>query len=93
MANKVGAKGQIVVEKQIRDRLGVEPGWLALQRLVDDHLEVYFVPPEHTRSLKGSLKAYVTTHISPDDWHDAKERAWAIAAWEKELPWLPKTKS
>lgn len=26
MANKVGTKGQIVIEKAIRDELGVEPG-------------------------------------------------------------------
>ena len=42
MANKVGTKGQIVIDKRIRDSLGIEPGWIALQTLVDDHVEIYF---------------------------------------------------
>jgi AbrB family looped-hinge helix DNA binding protein len=32
MATKVGAKGQVVIEKAIRDSLGIEPGSLAIQR-------------------------------------------------------------
>ena len=54
MANKVGTKGQVVIDKQIRDRLGIGPGWMALQRLVDDHVEIYFIEPEHNRSLHRS---------------------------------------
>ena len=44
----VGPKGQVVIAKDIRQQLGVKPGWQTLQRLVDDHLEVYFIPPEHS---------------------------------------------
>ena len=84
MAHKVGRKGQVVIEKEIRDRLGVEPGWLALQRIVDDHVEVYFVPPEHNRSLSGSLTKYTDVRISPgDEWDKARERAWSEAAKSK----------
>ena len=43
----VGPKGQVVVEKEIRDRLGIAPGWRALQSLVGDHVETRFFPPEH----------------------------------------------
>ena len=43
MAHFVGPKGQIVIAKEIRERLGVAPGWLTIQRLVDDHVEVYFL--------------------------------------------------
>jgi len=45
LANKVGEKGQVVIDKTIRDRLGIGPGWLAIQRLVDNHVEIYFVGP------------------------------------------------
>ena len=45
MAHVVGFKGQVVIAKEIRDQLRIEPGWLALQRLVNDHVEVYFLPP------------------------------------------------
>ncbi len=59
----VGPKGQIVVAKELRDRLGVKPGWIALQRLAGDHIEVYFVPPEHEASLKGSLARHIRARL------------------------------
>jgi AbrB family looped-hinge helix DNA binding protein len=84
LAHKVGPKGQIVIAKEIREKLGIEPGWLALQRLVDNHVEVYFVPPEHNRSLKGSLAKYVKKSIAPGkEWDEAREAAWRQAAEEK----------
>ena len=88
MANKVGTKGQVVIEKQIRDRLGIGPGWIALQRLVDDHVEIYFVGPEHNRSLLGSLKKYTDVVIQPGaEWDKAREAAWEAAAREKVEGW------
>ena len=85
MPYAVGQKGHIVISKEIRDRLGVEPGWWALQRLVDDHVEVYFVPPEHTRSLKGSLASHLKAHIgeSEEAWDKAREAAWEAEAAER----------
>jgi hypothetical protein len=75
----VGSKGQIVVAKEIRDRLGVESGWIALQRLVGDHLEVYFVPPEHGQSIKGSLARHLKTRIPAGDWDTIRQNAWETA--------------
>lgn len=81
MANAVGSKGQVVIEKALRDRLGIQPGWLALQRLVDDHVEISFLPPVHRRSLMGSLAGYTTVRIeSGAAWDAAREAAWAKAA-------------
>ena len=63
--------------------MGVEPGWLALQRLVGDHVEVYFLPPEHRNSLKRSLAGYINVHIAPgQDWNEARHAAWERAAKE-----------
>jgi bifunctional DNA-binding transcriptional regulator/antitoxin component of YhaV-PrlF toxin-antitoxin module len=73
----VGQKGQVVIEKQIREKLGAEPGWLTIQRLVDDHVEIYFVPPEHNRSLLGILWRPDMPILSADEMHDAEEAAWA----------------
>ena len=85
MANIVGAKGQVVITKEIRDRLGVGPGWLALQRLVDNYVEIYFVPPQHRRSLKGSLREYIETDVDPDlGWPEIRHRAWSEAARQRE---------
>lgn len=78
MAYTVGPKGQVVIAKEIRDKLGVAPGWVALQKLVGDHAEVYFVPPPHRKSLKGSLSRYTKVRVNPGrDWDEARESAWA----------------
>ena len=77
MANTVGPKGQVVIAKEIRDRLGVLPGSIALQSLVDDHVEIAFLPPPHRRSLKGSLASEIRRHIGAGrDWERAREDAW-----------------
>lgn len=81
MAHRVGSKGQIVIEKDIRDQLGVEPGWLVLQRLVNDHVEIYFLPPPHRQSLKGSLAAYVAAPGgNGSSWDNTCEAVWQEAA-------------
>lgn len=81
MAVKVGSKGQIVIEKEIRDRLGVQPGWIALQRLDGDHVVVHFVQPEHDRSLKGSLASEIHGRVGVGAaWDQAREAAWAESA-------------
>lgn len=83
MVNVVGQKGQVVISKEIREQLGIQPGWLALQRLVDDHVEIYFVPPQHRTSLKGSLAKYVERSIgSGEEWRQARDAAWHSAAVE-----------
>ena len=85
MAHVVGPKGQVVIAKEIRDQLGVAPGWLALQRLVNDHVEVYFLPPEHRKSLKGSLAKHVKVRIGPGrEWDRAREAAWVKVAGQRE---------
>ncbi len=84
MAYVVGSKGQIVLAKDIRDRLGVESGWIAVQRLVGDHVEVYLFPPEHVDSLKGALRKHLKGKAAPgEEWDKAREGAWSRAAREK----------
>ncbi|HEU0169427.1 MAG TPA: AbrB/MazE/SpoVT family DNA-binding domain-containing protein [Chloroflexota bacterium] len=73
----VGPKGQVVIQKSIRDELGVKPGWRAVQRLVDGHVEIHFLPAKHNRSLFGAAAPYVKRSLSPDDWDRAREQAWA----------------
>ncbi len=80
----------MTIEKSIRDALGAGKGWTVLQRLVDGHVELRFVPPppaggEHDRSLKGVLAKY-TDVVGPKtegEFHEATERAWAEAVAEK----------
>lgn len=85
MGYAVGTKGQIVISKEVRDRLGVKPGWTTLQRVVDDHLEIYFLPPPHSESLLGVLAPHTSVRLRTDEeWDAARERAWADAARDQE---------
>jgi AbrB family looped-hinge helix DNA binding protein len=84
MGFRVGPKGQVVIAKEIRDRLGVKPGWVAVQRVVDDHVEIYFLPPEHDESLKGSLAGAIRHRPAGADWGRAREEAWRAAAEQRE---------
>ncbi|HXU47123.1 MAG TPA: AbrB/MazE/SpoVT family DNA-binding domain-containing protein [Thermoanaerobaculia bacterium] len=80
----VGEKGQLVIEKPIREALGVEPGFVSVQTLVEDHVEIRFFPPEHRRSLRGILAGATRRQVSPEDWDKARQEAWDAAAREAE---------
>ena len=75
VANRVGPKGQVVIDRSIRDRLGVEPGMLAIQRLVDDHVEIRFVHGPHHRSLAGAARPFIRRRPAAGE-RDATELAW-----------------
>ena len=85
MTCTVGDQGEIVIEKELRDQLGIRPGWIALQRLVDNRIEIQFTPPAHDKSLKGSLAEYATEDnaFEDKDWQNIKENAWAKAIEEE----------
>lgn len=80
MANLVGEKGQIVIEKPLREALGVQPGFFTVQTLVDDHVEIRFYPPQHSRSLRGILRKSAGPVLSTDELREAREKAWEEAA-------------
>lgn len=72
MATTVGTKGQVVIEKRIRDRFGIEPGWQAVQIAAADHVALYFIPPEHADSLLGAARPFITRRPAPgEDWDEA----------------------
>ena len=75
---ELGADGRVLIPREIRERIGIEPGWIARQRVVGAHVEILFIPPD-----PGPLRSQAT--VSPQEWHEARERAWAEAAedgWE-----------
>ena len=84
MSAKVGTKGQVVIEKAIRDQLGIESGWRAYQILEDGCVKIYFRPPPHNRSLKGALKKYVAPEtlerFQGMSWGEVREEAWTAIA-------------
>lgn len=56
MANVVGERFQITIDKRAREKLGIEPGDRAIEWVEDGHLVVYFMPKPHNDSLLGIFK-------------------------------------
>jgi len=53
MTHRVGPKGQVVIPKQLRDEMGIEPGDEVTFWLHEDHFAVR--PAAHRRPLRGRL--------------------------------------
>jgi AbrB family looped-hinge helix DNA binding protein len=87
MSTRVGTKGQVVIDREIREQLGIRPGMLAIQQVVDDHVEVRFVPGPHRRSLAGAARPFIRRYPSAGDRDDTDE-AWAEEA-RRHLPREP----
>lgn len=51
MTHRVGPKGQVVIPKQLREELGIEPGDEVSFWLHDDHVAVR--PTQHRTPLRG----------------------------------------
>ena len=88
----VGPDGQVVIPKEMLDRLGVQPGWFAVPRLVDGHVELFFSPPGHRRSLAGILAKFTTVHVGEgEEWERALEQAREAMAreWAERQPRQP----
>ena len=56
MANVVGKRFQITVDKRARAQLGIKPGDRAVERVEDGRLVIYFLPKRHNDSLLGIFK-------------------------------------
>ena len=85
MSSIVGTKGQVTIEKEIRDSLGVQPGWRAIQRLDGDRVIIEFLPPKHRRSLAGILEHATTVRIpAVEAFEEAVAQAWADSVREGE---------
>jgi AbrB family looped-hinge helix DNA binding protein len=55
---KTHAKGQIIIPKEIRERLGIKPGKRLSVKLVNDHLEIRPLPDDPIEFLTGIFKDY-----------------------------------
>jgi|GEM_PF-462904 len=88
MVTTVGTDGQIVIDKEMLEELGIEPGWTAIPQVVDGHLEIHFAPPRRNRSLHGALASHTDVRIPDEDaLHEATERAWEEHAKELVSRW------
>lgn len=53
---KTHAKGQIIIPKDIRDKIGIKPGTAVSLNLVEDHLEIRPLPDDPIEFLTGIFK-------------------------------------
>lgn len=51
----VGERFQLVIERDVRRKLGVRPGDRAVETIENGRLVITFLPPSHRRSLMGIL--------------------------------------
>jgi AbrB family looped-hinge helix DNA binding protein len=75
MASTVGERGQITIEKAIREELGVYGGDIAVQRLDGRRVVIEFVPAPHRRSLAGALRAKVQRRPADETWSKLRDAA------------------
>jgi AbrB family looped-hinge helix DNA binding protein len=54
---RTSSKGQIVIPKELREKLGIGAGRKLLLRLVENHMEIVPLPDEPVKALRGMLKA------------------------------------
>ena len=79
MSSRVGERGQITIEKAIREELGIYVGDEAVQRVEDGRIIIEVVPGRHRRSLAGTLKPKVGRRPADESWEALRTRAWQTA--------------
>ena len=75
MASRVGERGQITIEKAIREELGIYSGDETVQRVEDGRIVIEVVPGRHRRSLAGSLSGKVTRQPKDEAWSTLRTAA------------------
>jgi AbrB family looped-hinge helix DNA binding protein len=53
---KTSSKGQIVIPKEIREKLGVTPGEKVMLRIVGKHAEITPIPDDSIKAMRGIIK-------------------------------------
>ena len=76
MTSRVGDRGQITIEKAIREELAIYAGDETVQRVEDGRIVIEVIPGRHRRSLAGSLKEKVRRQPSDESWAAIRDAAW-----------------
>jgi AbrB family looped-hinge helix DNA binding protein len=73
--SKVGGRGQITIDKAIREELGIHAGDEAIQHIEDGQIVVEVIPGRHRRSHVGILGP--DAHRPADgSWDAIRDSAW-----------------
>jgi AbrB family looped-hinge helix DNA binding protein len=79
MTSRVGERGQITIEKAIREELAIYAGDETIQRVEDGRIVIDVVPGRHRRSLAGSLRDKVGRTPDDESWEVLRDAAWRTA--------------
>jgi AbrB family looped-hinge helix DNA binding protein len=79
MTSRVGERGQITIEKAIREELGIYAGDETVQRVEGGRIVIDVVPGRHRRSLAGTLKDHVRRRPDDESWEALRKAAWETA--------------
>jgi AbrB family looped-hinge helix DNA binding protein len=77
VSSKVGERGQITIEKAIREELSIYAGDETVQRVEDGRIIIDVVPGRHRRSLAGQLRTKVGRQPEDESWGRLRAAAWA----------------
>jgi AbrB family looped-hinge helix DNA binding protein len=76
MTSRVGERGQITIEKAIRDELAIYAGDETVQRIEDGRIVIEVIPGRHRRSMAGSLGTIVRRTPPDESWETLRNAAW-----------------
>lgn len=76
MTSRVGERGQITIEKAIRDELAIHAGDETVQRVEGGHIVIDVVPGRHRRSIAGTLHDRVTRTPPDESWDTLRDAVW-----------------
>jgi len=79
MTSRVGERGQITIEKSIREELAIYAGDEAVQRIEDGRIVIEVIPGRHRRSMAGSLRDKLGRVPADESWPALRDAAWAAA--------------
>jgi AbrB family looped-hinge helix DNA binding protein len=77
VSSRVGDRGQITIEKAIREELAIYAGDEAVQRVEDGRIVIEVIPGRHRRSLAGSLRSKATREPPDETWSALRDAAWS----------------
>ena len=77
MTSRVGERGQITLEKAIREELAIYAGDETVQRIEDGRIVIEVIPGRHRRSMAGSLRDKLGRTPADESWPAIRDAAWA----------------
>ncbi len=75
MGSRVGERGQITIEKAIREELAIYAGDETVQRIEEGRIVIDVIPGRHRRSLAGTLRAKAGRKPPDESWPALRDGA------------------